>query len=186
MAIPLLDTKILSLHRALKQAAIPHAFGGAIALAYYGVPRGTEDIDLNLFVRSVREPDCLAALQPLGVETASPAKAPAHQALWIWDPTPIHAFFSYDPFHDSCRERACWVPFADQEIPILGAEDITLFKILYDRPKDRSEVREVLLCMGEALDVDYLKHWLKRLVGRDDPRLGRFLDSVEELRGDPA
>ncbi len=34
-----LDQKVESLHHALQKAGISHAFGGAIALAYYAEPR---------------------------------------------------------------------------------------------------------------------------------------------------
>ena len=46
----LLDEKILAVERALARADVPHAFGGALALAYYATPRATVDIDLNVFV----------------------------------------------------------------------------------------------------------------------------------------
>lgn len=47
-----LQAKIEAVHRSLEQAGIPHAFGGAFALAYYGAPRETKDIDVNVFVRA--------------------------------------------------------------------------------------------------------------------------------------
>ena len=41
----------LRLHAGLESGGIPHAFGGAIALADWTLePRGTRDIDVNLFV----------------------------------------------------------------------------------------------------------------------------------------
>src|SRR4029079_9320585 len=43
-----LAERIVALDEAL--ADVPHAFGGALALAYYAEPRATVDIDLNLFV----------------------------------------------------------------------------------------------------------------------------------------
>ena len=48
----LFDEKIVAIEGALALADIPHAFGGANALAYYGTPRATADIDLNVFVPS--------------------------------------------------------------------------------------------------------------------------------------
>ncbi len=35
---------------AFEAAGIPYAVGGALASNQYGVPRGTKDVDLNLFV----------------------------------------------------------------------------------------------------------------------------------------
>jgi hypothetical protein len=175
MADPLLDAKVIAIGRALDEAALPHAFGGALALAWYGVPRATEDIDLNLFVTSRDAARALAALTPLGVTGTAPPGPSATQAVWRWGHTPIHVFFAYDPFHESCRKRARRVPFADGEIASLGAEDLAIFKLVYDREKDRSEVREVMLCMGERLDQGYMRRWLERILGAGDERVERFV-----------
>ena len=34
---------VLAVHERLEHANVPHAFGGALALAYYGQPRATLD-----------------------------------------------------------------------------------------------------------------------------------------------
>ena len=68
-----LAQRIVALDRAL--AAIPHAFGGALALAYYAEPRTTIDIDLNLFVPVDRYPDVAAPLVALGAAADDPAVA---------------------------------------------------------------------------------------------------------------
>ncbi len=178
----LLDSKVLGIARALEHARIPYAFGGAIALAYYAAPRGTEDIDINVFLETNGSGTCLEELKRLGI--GSPAMDRGmhdHQVVLSWEHTPIHVFFSYDPFHERCKARARQVPFADGEIWILSAEDITIFKIIYDRPKDRAEVREILLCMGERMDVAYTIGWLERILGSEDPRVTRFREAVADL-----
>ena len=172
MAEPMLDEKVLALSRALDAGRVPHAFGGAIALAYWATPRGTEDIDVNVFIPIERAARVRDALAPLGVAWSEQGfEAGGHARTLQWGHTPIHVFFAYDPFHARCAERARTVPFADDEIPVLAAEDIAIFKLLYDRPKDRVEVREILLCMGERLDLHHLRHWLERFVGAGDERL---------------
>ena len=43
--------KIVTLHRSLEAAGVPHAFGGALALAWCTQrARGTVDIDVNIFL----------------------------------------------------------------------------------------------------------------------------------------
>jgi len=178
----LLDDKVMGIARALEQARIPHAFGGAIALAYYAAPRGTEDIDVNVFLEAEAAGTCLEELERLEIESpAADRDVRDHQMVLSWEHTPIHVFFSYDPFHERCRARARRVPFAEGEIWILSAEDITIFKAIYDRPKDRAEVREVLLCMGERMDVVYTIGWLKRILGREDARVTRFQEAAAGL-----
>jgi hypothetical protein len=179
---PLLDAKVMRIAQALEQARIPYAFGGAIALAYYAAPRGTEDIDVNVFLKAEEAGACFEALDRLGIGgPAADRDMDDHQVLLFWEHTPIHVFSSHDPFHESCKARARRVPFADGEIWILGAEDITIFKVIYDRPKDRAEVREVLLCMGERMDVVYTIGWLERILGSEDARVTRFRAAVAEL-----
>jgi hypothetical protein len=178
----MLDGKVMGIAQTLEHARIPHAFGGAIALAYYAAPRGTEDIDVNVFLRVEEAGTCLQELERLGIGSPA-ADRDAHdlQVILSWEHTPIHLFFSYDPFHASCEARVRKVPFADGEIWILSAEDTAIFKVIYDRPKDRAEVREVLLCMGEQMDVAYTFGWLERILGREDARVTRFQAAVAEL-----
>ncbi len=46
-----LPEKIIAIHEHLAAAGLPHAFGGALALAWCtGRARGTIDIDVNVFV----------------------------------------------------------------------------------------------------------------------------------------
>ena len=55
--------KILALDEALSTAEVPHAFGGALALAYcVGEPRGTVDIDVNVFLAPDAVDEVLAAM----------------------------------------------------------------------------------------------------------------------------
>jgi len=42
--------KVIAIARAFDRAEVPHSFGGAIALGYYGYTRGTHDIDINVYL----------------------------------------------------------------------------------------------------------------------------------------
>src|SRR6185295_6284205 len=66
---PSLPDKVVALHHALARAGVAHAFGGALALAYYAEPRTTVDVDVNVFVTVDHADDVAAALGPLGVDT---------------------------------------------------------------------------------------------------------------------
>lgn len=58
-----LADRLLAIHESLDAHGVGHAFGGAIALAYWTVdPRGTSDIDVNLFTPSE---GCRTALEAL-------------------------------------------------------------------------------------------------------------------------
>jgi len=173
-----LDEKVVALERAFRAAGIPHAFGGAIALAYYATPRGTQDVDVNLFVPASEFDRVLAVLKPLGVDAAGSQTRRAaereEQVRVHWDETPLDLFFAYDALHDACRERRRLVPFPGERIAILSAEDLAIFKVLFSREKDWRDLRELLFAQGERFDVEYATGWLERILDSDDERLARF------------
>jgi hypothetical protein len=171
-----LAERILALDHAL--SATPHAFGGAIALAYYAEPRATIDIDLNLFVPATRFPEVAGPLTALGARADDPTVAELiardGQARVMWDATPIDLFFAYDAFHDAAARARRTVPFGDESIPILAAEHLVVCKAVFNRPKDWVDI-DAMLATGTALDVAEVLRWVGRIAGDDDPRFERLV-----------
>ena len=186
MAEPSLPEKIIAIDRALASARIPHAFGGALALAYYAEPRATIDIDLNVFVPTTRIDEVNFALEPLGVsalesdEDRFALERDGQCRIW-WGRTPVDLFFSYDEVHNAMREGARRVPFGENELEVLGPEHLVVCKAYYDRTKDWMDIEQILVA-SEHFDVEEVTRWLQRLVGDEDPRKQRFDDLIGELR----
>lgn len=173
-----LAEKVLLLDEELERRNVPHAFGGALALAYYATPRATIDIDVNAFVSVEGADAVLEVLRKLGADAPSTAERSRlrrdGQVRVRWDTTPIDLFFSYDAFHESCLERRQRMPFgAGDSIHVLSAEDLIVFKAIFDREKDWRDIDEVAFALGEGLDHGYVLDWLERIVGRDDERYAR-------------
>ena len=174
-----LAERLVELHRALARADVPHAFGGAIALAYWTLdPRGTSDIDVNVFLPAAQPGKALAAL-PEGVEqapgTADAIARDGQIRLW-WEGTPIDLFFDYDPVHEEAARNRRFVPFEGERIPVLGPDELAVFKVMFDRTRDWADLE----AMAERGTLDYraVRERLVRLVGADDARLARF-DGLE-------
>jgi hypothetical protein len=179
---PSLPNKVTAIHRALAGAKVPHAIGGALALAYYAEPRTTIDVDVNVFVPTERWPDVRGALAPLGVNVdadESELKRDGQVRLW-WDRNPVDLFFSYDPFHDEMRRSARKVPFADETIPILSPEHLAVCKAMFDRPKDWIDIEQILVAT-DSLDLQEIETWLERMVGEDDPRMEKLREVKASL-----
>ena len=178
-----LPERLLALHRALLSAAVPHAFGGAIALAYWTRdPRGTSDIDVNIFVPAADCEHALDALPP-GVArpqgTASTVVEEGQVRLW-WDETPVDLFFDYVPVHRVAARNVRSVPFSGTKIPVLGPTELATFKAMFDRTRDWADI-EAMVAAG-TLDVVAVRETLAEMVEADDPRFGRLDEAVARGR----
>ncbi len=180
---PSLPDKVVAIDESLTAQRLAHAFGGALALAYYAEPRATIDIDVNVFVAPVDHPRVLAALEPLGVDPRDRSAIEREgQARWWWGRTPIDLFFAYDEIHEAMRHAVRRVPFGDAAIPILGPEHLAVCKAIFDRPKDWIDIEQMLVGVPE-LDAAEVRRWLGRMLGAADPRYARFA-ALAERAGD--
>jgi hypothetical protein len=172
---PSLSAKVLAIHEALAAARVPHAIGGALALAYYAEPRATVDIDVNLFVPVDRWPSVRVALAPLGVDVKVDDVAlegDGQVRLW-WGRNPVDLFFSYDPFHDEMRRAARRAPFAGTAIPILAPEHLAVCKAMFDRPKDWIDIEQMIVAT-DPFDLPEVEAWLEAMAGEPTHRLNRL------------
>lgn len=177
----LLDEQIVAIEQAFLDAGIPHAFGGAQALAYYGSVRATHDIDVNVFLAADEAERVFAVLGELGASVRNPGLRRLaerdEQVRVIWDRTPIDLFFSYDPLHESSMRRRRRVDFYGDPIHILSAEDLITYKATFDRGKDWSDIASIIYACDHPLDFDYVRRWLERIDGPE----GRRLERLERL-----
>ena len=76
---------------------------GALALAFHiAEPRGTRDIDVNVFCPPSAAPEAFGSL-PADVAWSEADVATAKrdgQVRLFWGETPVDVFFSTSPFHD--------------------------------------------------------------------------------------
>ena len=161
---------VVTVHERLGDAGVPHAFGGALALAYVAEPRGTVDIDVNVFAPLAEIDGALAALAPVGLE-------PEHdRTQWVpiagirlrhrSDPFPVDVFPSLDPAYETIRDRVVEHPFGPERrpLPFLSAEDLTVFKLSFGRPKDWVDITAIAAAAPD-LDVDYIERQTVHLRG---------------------
>ncbi|MHB8247225.1 MAG: nucleotidyltransferase family protein [Acidimicrobiales bacterium] len=139
-----LSQKIEAIAEVLDDNGIDHAFGGALALAYHAQPRATDDIDVNIFVSSQRAGEVLALLGSLStlvdVEVDISQIQSGDWGRIYWGEVAIDFFFSYEDYHDEARRRAQTVPFGSTSIKVLSATDLALFKVIFNRDNDWSDI----------------------------------------------
>lgn len=171
----LLAERLLLIHRSFVEAGIPHAFGGAIALAYCtGEPRATQDLDVNVFVDLEQCESVLAAL-PGQVELGELERAQIQstgQTRAFWAETPIDLFFNTVPFHQLAEAAVACVPFSGEQIPVLDCTSLAVFKAMFNRTKDWADL-EAMHEVGE-LDARAVEEHLVAHLGAEDPRIQRL------------
>lgn len=166
--------KVLAVAAALGEQEVPFAFGGALALAYATEePRGTRDIDVNVFVAPADVDAVFDALPGEVAHTEADRRAVVRdeQVRLFWDDTPVDLFFAAHPMHHEAAARRRWVDFAGARIPVLAPIDLAVFKALFDRPKDWVDI-ETMRDSG-TLDPRAAAQAVEALLG-DDPRVARL------------
>jgi hypothetical protein len=124
-----------------------------MAYGYWGVPRGTLDVDVTVYTEIDGLEPVFEVLERLG------ARFDRSRALGL------------------ARRR---VRFPDIEVLVWAAEDIALFKLLYFRSKDKVDIRTLVQVQREQLDLAYIRHWLHELVGPEDERTTWFERLIRE------
>lgn len=170
-----LPAKIVRIHEALQKAELPHAFGGALALAWCTQrARGTIDIDVNVFVDAQRSEHVFRSLPKQVVWTAADLTTMHRDGqvrIW-WDTTPLDVFLNTTPFHEEVALRTRWEEFAGTSIPFLSCHDIAVFKAFFNRTKDWADIEE--MHAAGTLDVGRVVAVLVHYMGADDERIARL------------
>lgn len=170
-----LADKIVALHRVLTSADLPHAFGGALALAWCTQrARGTIDIDLNVFVGQERAPELAAALPAAVTYTGDDVvtlQRDGQTRLW-WDDTPVDLFLNTTEYHEDIARRIRWEQFAGQELPFLACTDLAVFKAFFNRTRDWADLEE--MAAAGALDRARVLGILVQYLGPADERVERL------------
>jgi len=177
--VSLLGDRLLAVDEALDQAGLAHAFGGAIALAYCTEePRGTRDLDVNVFASPDRAAEVLGAM-PAGTAVTArdveSAERDGQVRVW-WEETPIDVFLDTLAFHRETAVGVRKVPFEGRTIPVLGCEALVVFKAMFDRTRDWADIEAVVAAQPAAAAAGLSS--LTVLIGPDEARARRLRSLV--------
>jgi hypothetical protein len=162
---------------ALELAGFDYAIGGALALAYWGVPRATVDVDVGVAAEPMQLPELFSALKRAGCEIDEQR---AQEAAMRGDfgcrarGVRVDIFLPVLPLARSALERRVQVPFGERALFIVTAEDAALFKLLFGRTKDFADLERLLAVQGERLDFAYLDRWVSALFSAADVRSTKY------------
>ncbi len=164
----------MRLAAALDGANIPYAIGGALAFGLWGDPRGTYDVDINLFIAHDALDDALDVLESAGVAFDRAAARQADRegdAIVGWhSDLRVDLFTPSIPFSWEAMRTTVRVNSHVGEAAYLSAEAIAIFKLMFFRAKDVLDVEKLIAVQGADLDAAYVRRWIVDMMGEDDER----------------
>lgn len=161
--------------RALETAGLPCAIGGAIALGVWCPPRATLDVDLTIFVDVAQTDDVLRVLERAGAQADMALMSRRIQngeaAMLRMEGVRLDIFLPSIPFYAEAQARVVRVPMAGATVPVLSAEAIAVFKLLFFRKKDLVDLERLWSFRREKLDHEWVRSQIVDMLGDEDPRI---------------
>jgi len=168
----------LQIAAALEQHGIPYAIGGALAYGQYGIPRATNDVDVNVFVGPEKLDDIFVALRSLGVVVdADAARSAAEREglIVLWHgPFRIDVFTPSIDFSWEAASTRVRFDIGGTGVWFLSAEALCVFKLLFFRGKDVVDLERLVAVQGSAIDAGYVRERIVEMLGGDDPRVATW------------
>ena len=166
---------IFATHKALDDAGLEHAFGGALALMHYvAEPRTTWDVDVNISVSRENADVVVAALSGIVQATEEQVALLKRdgQVRLLVGRYPLDIFLAEHEFHDEMRMMSSMRPFGDRELPYISATHLTVLKAMFNRSKDWVDIESML--RHGSVDVQRAIGWLVTLQGPDEEAPARI------------
>jgi hypothetical protein len=145
---------------------LQRSYGGAVAYNYYGPPRLTQDVDVLAVIPDTKVSQFVEELSGAGCRHMSPDPRPvempavlqdlrskAHLAAFMCRGIRTELFLAWHPFHYKVLQRSPIHDLEGRKIPIHAAEDLVIFKKVFDRPKDINDIKAILMAQKGRLDV---------------------------------
>lgn len=159
---------------ALDERGISYAIGGAVALALWAIPRGTADVDVNVFVPAEGIEPVLDALVTLGAEVdrGRALFRARTEGLFVarLGPWRIDVFPRSIEFHDEAERTRRRHTIDGCPAWYLSAEALAVFKLLLFRGKDVADLERLVAVQGTGLDCAYVRRHIVAMMGESDDR----------------
>ncbi len=158
---------IQALQKRLLAADIPSVVIGGVAVATWGEPRLTRDVDLKVLLGRQDANRLLGTLstnyKPL---VSNPLESLRKQAMvFLQDSTGtrLDLLLADTPYDITAIQRGRDVEVQPGIIiRLCSPEDLIIYKLISTRWRDHEDVRSIIQRQGNALDDEYLVGWLRQ------------------------
>lgn len=161
---------LAALSELLRDLGIRWYLFGAQAVAIWGRPRMSADVDVTAEIDPSRVPEFLDAMAERGFELRIGSGVEEFVARtrvlpFLHLPTrqPLDVVLAGPGLEEAFLDRAEKVDLGGVVVPVISAEDLVVTKVLAGRPKDLEDLGGILRERGTALDLDRVRTTLGQL-----------------------
>jgi hypothetical protein len=184
-----LESLAAALGEALEARGVEYALSGALAFAYWGVPRATKDIDVALYCTRSAADAVADAVESVGatVDRASLRGRFGDGGMeCAWRGlVRIDLFTPSIEFEGEALRTRVRTTLGGRPVWIVSAEALCVFKLLFFRSKDIPDLERIVAIQGDRLEAAYVRSWITQMMGEEDERVRKWDEIVREFRPGP-
>lgn len=164
--------------RTLERHGISYALGGALAYGQYGIPRATNDVDVNVFLAADAIDGVFAALRTLGIEidTVAAKRQVESEGMFItrFADFRLDVFLPSIDFSWEAERTRVRRTIEGVGVWFLSVEALCVFKLLFFRGKDVVDLERLIAVQGSAIDHSYVRTQIVAMAGEEDERVATW------------
>lgn len=158
---------IQALQRRLNDAGIPSIVIGGVAVAVWGEPRVTRDVDLKILLGRGEADRLLTVLAPdYSSLLPDPRQTLRQQAMVFVQDTAgvrLDLLLADTPYDALAIQRGRDVQVQPNvTIRVCSPEDLLIYKLISTRLRDHEDAQGIVRRQGSKLDDDYVLGWLRQ------------------------
>lgn len=163
-----LTQALLAVHEILEAAEIPHALcGGLAANLYREEVRATSDVDLAIAITPTGLFGLVDAFSEGGWGIEPYWRKHEQLRLTRPDLPRVDCIIATSDYERAAIERSTRADIEGQELAVLTAEDLIVFKLISGRARDFEAVAAIINARSGRLDVPYITGWLEQFDAGD-------------------
>ncbi len=168
----------------LETRGYSYAIIGGIALAYWGLPRLTQDVDIKVLVPNLEYDLMRSTIQAAFPESARVLTNSLIVAVKIAGVT-VDFLLAIPGYEETMIGRSIQVDFDGSPVWVCTAEDLIIQKVVANREKDWLDVEAVLIEQQGKLDQTYIREWLAQFAAalEDAELLSKYGRQIEKIEG---
>ena len=169
-----LESALVEVASLLDEMGLPYMLIGGLAVALWGEPRATLDVDLSVWVDPAEFDETVRKIAARFPTVADPLDFVRRtRVLPVETSQSVRAdiVFAALQAEREMMDRAQTLFVAGAGIRVASVEDLTWMKLISDRPRDAEDAKRLIRHFREKLDRGYLEPRLREIaeaLGRPD------------------